>query len=214
LDFPNTISERFPPAAPKNKCWLCRFERTRPGNAQILFSGFHPVRTGSSDRRVLSDQLLKRLRTWLNSFSVRRATALIVQIALLEDGRDLGDRKRSRPRTSYSAYRSSEAIPTQRKPRLRLLNLLFPKNPSAHNLFPAPCAHREMRDFLHKPDKRYSGWTFSRGPALKRKMIERGDARSKPSGIPSPTPPPPSPQGPVLACRRRGDCSSRSATSL
>ena len=61
---------------------------------------------------MLSDQLLKRLRTWLNSFSVRRATALIVQIALLEDGRDLGDRKRSRPRTSYSAYRSSEAIPT------------------------------------------------------------------------------------------------------
>ena len=32
-----------------------------------------PVRTGSSDPGVLSDQLLKRLRTWLNSFSVCRA---------------------------------------------------------------------------------------------------------------------------------------------
>jgi hypothetical protein len=39
---------------------------------------------------VLSDQLLKRLRTWLNSFSVCRATALIARIALLKDGQDLG----------------------------------------------------------------------------------------------------------------------------
>ena len=38
----------------------------------------------------MSDQLLKRLRTWLNSFSVRRATALVARIALLEDGQDFG----------------------------------------------------------------------------------------------------------------------------
>ena len=44
---------------------------------------------GGAGRSALSDQLLKRLRTWLNSFSVRRATALIARIALLEDVRDL-----------------------------------------------------------------------------------------------------------------------------
>jgi len=35
---------------------------------------------------VLSDQLLKCSRTWLN-FRVRRATALIVQIALRQSGK-------------------------------------------------------------------------------------------------------------------------------
>ena len=53
----------------------------------VLSLGVRLARFGQWRRQLLgqgADQLLKRLRTWLNSFSVRRATALILDTAIVE----------------------------------------------------------------------------------------------------------------------------------